>query len=692
MSRGTDFLTFVVQKIKVRVAELDEEILHVQEDISQMNDYYWQNYTEMDEYGYEDYDNQQALMAQMGANEQNRLTLHRLQKMEDEPFFGSVEFLYDGDTTPELFYIGIGNFATERGAVPLIYDWRAPVSSLFYDYDKGAAAYESPGGLMKGEILSKWQYKIKKGRMVFELESDIKVDDEILLQELGTSSDTSLKTIVRTIQREQNAIIRNTRDRILVIQGAAGSGKTSVALHRIAYLLYHDRQDLNSSNILVLSPNSVFSDYISRILPELGEENIREMSLDLFAYRELKGIVDDTQDRWDLIEEEMAGRKPEVLRRYHFKQSKEGVQALEGFLIELEDRLMDFHTVTFGNYEMSAEEIMDYFYNRCGSRPLLERMEQVQYFFVDEYETLSDRELEGDELLEIREQFYGMYESEDLYEIYNWFLEECGFPLLPDVPPEERVLDYEDVYPMLYLKCRLCGGMVHKDILHLVIDEMQDYSYLQYDILHRIFPCNMTILGDEAQTVEGEPQDVRAFLSDIFGRKIRQIEMKKSYRNTTQIADYARQIYGDLGEDIEYVDRPGKPVEILSAGSYEELADKILLQVQDGERVGDDEDKEPFETAAVLTLTEREARELYEIFCDSAQLMGEEDLPEISYIDRNSSVFKPGITITTFYMAKGLEFDQVFLVDNDQKNPLYKQYQYIGATRALHELYVAGDK
>ncbi len=691
MSRGTDFLTFVVSKIKVRVAELNDEILHVQEDISQMNEYYWQNYTEMDEYGYEDYDNQQALMAQMGANEQNRLTLHRLQKMEDEPFFGSVEFLYDGDDTPETFYIGIGNFATERGAVPLIYDWRAPVSSLFYDYDKGPAAYESPGGIMKGEILSKWQYKIKKGRMVFELESDIKVDDEILLQELGESGDTSLKSIVRTIQREQNAIIRNTYDKILVIQGAAGSGKTSVALHRIAYLLYHDRQNLNSSNFLVLSPNSVFSDYISHILPELGEENIREMSLDLFAYRQLKGIVDDTQYRWDLIEEEMAGMKPEALRRYHFKQSKECVQALEGFLIELEDRLVDFYTVTFGNYEMSADEIRGYFYDRCGSRPLLERMEQVQYFFVDEYETLSDRELNEDELEEIKEQFDGMYATDDLYEIYNWFLEECGFPLLPDVPPEERVLPYEDVYPMLYLKCRLYGGMVHRDILHLVIDEMQDYSYLQYEILHRLFPCNMTILGDQAQTVEGEPQDVRSFLSDIYGRKIRQIEMKKSYRNTTQIADYAKQIYGDSG-DVQYVDRPGKPVMTLPTRSKEELSDKILELVQEGEKEGDAEDKEPFETAAVLTLTEREAKELYEIFCDSARLMDEDDLPEISYIDRNSSFFKPGLTITTFYMAKGLEFDQVFLVDKDEKNPLFKQYQYIGATRALHELYVADDQ
>lgn len=146
-------------------------------------------------------------------------------------------------------------------------------------------------GKLEGEITSKWQYKIRRGKLVYGFESDVKIDDEILKQELGTNSDVQLKNIVRTIQKEQNAIIRNTNDKILMIQGAAGSGKTSVALHRIAYLLYHDRKHLKSSSILVLSPNSVFSDYISHILPELGEENIREMSLDLFAYRELKKIV-----------------------------------------------------------------------------------------------------------------------------------------------------------------------------------------------------------------------------------------------------------------------------------------------------------------------------------------------------------------------------------------------------------------
>ena len=302
---GKIFLNKVTEKIRTRLTEVDASIEAGQKDIQSMNEYYWENYTEMDEYGYENYDNQQALLHQVNDNQEKQKMRHRLRKMLEAPFFGRVDFIYDGEEEPEIFYIGIGNFAERTGMLPLIYDWRAPVSGLFYDYDKGPGSYKAPAGLIEGEIAAKWQYKVKNGKMVYAFESDTKIDDDILKQELGTNSDVQLKNIVRTIQKEQNAIIRNTQDRILAIQGAAGSGKTSVALHRIAYLLYHDREHLKSSNILILSPNSVFSDYISHILPELGEENIQEMSFDLFAYRELKEIVPDCEDRYDQLERNM---------------------------------------------------------------------------------------------------------------------------------------------------------------------------------------------------------------------------------------------------------------------------------------------------------------------------------------------------------------------------------------------------
>ena len=670
MSKGTAYLELVLGKLNRRIQELSGTIEEVQKDIEGMNDYYWDNYTEMDQYGYEDFDNRRALITQIQANEQNFVSLERMRKMVDAPFFGSVEFLYDGDDEPEEFFIGIGNFAERTGSLPLIYDWRAPVSGLFYDYDKGPASYEAPGGLMEGEIVSKWQYKIRRGKMIYEFESDVKIDDDILKQELGHSGDNQLKNIVRTIQKEQNAIIRNTKDKILVIQGAAGSGKTSVALHRIAYLLYHDRERLKSSNVLILSPNSVFSDYISHILPELGEENIKEMSFDLFAYRELKDIAVDCEDRYDYTENRIKGHDLELESRFAFKQSRDFVGAVESFLVLLEDDLMNFKDFEYRGMKKTAQELLELFYYKCPELPLLSRMESVMEYVVDEYETLYDRTISEEDMLMIREKFMGMYETQDVYKIYNWILEENGFEPLPDLPREQRMLDYEDVYPMLYLKYRLCTSKKHKNIRHLVIDEMQDYSYLQYVILQSMFSCNMTILGDRAQTVDDVPRDVLLFLPKLFGKKVRTIEMNKSYRNTIEIAEYASAITNVTG--IKYLERHGKPVEEISCRSKTAMYDAILQHVN----VGPDN----FETAAVLTLDEETAKHAYNYLKKHRE--------DVAFMNRDSSLFKKGITVTTYYMAKGLEFDQVFVLGGNPENAFYKQFQYISATRALHELYV----
>ena len=670
MSKGQQYLKLVREKLNSMIAKMSVAIRQVDKDIENMNDYYWENYTEMDQYGYEDFDNRRALMNQVNANEENRKKLHRLKKMVGSPFFGSVEFLYDGDEKSEDFYIGIGNFAEQAGKLPLIYDWRAPVSGLFYDYDKGPASYEAPGGIMGGEILSKWQYKIRDGRMVYEFESDVKIDDDILKQELGKNSDVQLKNIVRTIQKEQNAIIRNREDKVLVIQGAAGSGKTSVALHRIAYLLYHDRERLKSSNVLILSPNSVFSDYISHVLPELGEEHIQEMSFDLFAYRELKSIAADCEDRYHHIEKRMQYTDAEAERRYQWKQSEEFIGATESFLVLLEDDLMNFKRFEYRGFTKTAEELVELFYFKFGEHPLLSRMEAVMEYVLDEYETLCHRNLLEEELLPIREWFMSMYETMDVYEIYNHILEENGYESLPDVPKEERVIDYEDVYPLLYLKQRLCSVKRHQNIRHLVIDEMQDYSYLQYVILQSMFSCNMTILGDRAQTVDNVPRDVLLFLPKIFGKQIRTIEMNKSYRNTIEIAEYAASLTGV--HDVKFLERHGKEVVEETFVTEKDAWKQILEQVQLG--------AEGYETAAVLVMTEAEAKRAYKYLKQYRK--------DVYYVDRDSSAFKKGITITPYYLAKGLEFDQVFVTGGNAQSPFYQQYRYISATRALHELYL----
>ena len=667
---GTLFLQDVTEKIRQRLDDIKQSLDEGQKEIESMHEYYWENYTEMDQYGYEDYDNQQALLSQVNANQDKLVLKHRFERMADAPFFGRVDFIFDGEDEAEPFYIGIGNFAEKAGMTPLIYDWRAPVSGLFYDYDKGPASYEAPAGTIRGEISSKWQYKIRGGKMIYAFESDTKIDDEILKQELGNNGDVKLKNIVRTIQKEQNAIIRNTKDKILVIQGAAGSGKTSIALHRIAYLLYHDRKNLKSSNVLVLSPNSVFGDYISHILPELGEENIREMSFDLFAYRELKDTAADCEDRHDHLERIMKFPDDQEKERFRMKQSESFVGLIEGFLATLEDRLVDFRPISFRGSQLTEEELIRMFYFKFQETPLLARMDAVMDYFVDAYETLKGRDISDEDREMLREKFDSMYVTKDIYTIYNWLLEDYGYDMLPDVPYERRKVQYEDVFPMLYLKYRLLGHGAQKNIKHLVIDEMQDYSFLQYVLLKQIFQCRMTILGDYAQTLDAKQHDVLKFLPKIFGKEIRQVILRKSYRNTYEIARYAGEISGI--RDLELLERHGKEVEERRFSSEDEM----LEAVRENLRLG----SEGYETAAVITMTEEEAYDIYRLLTNRGI--------DAAYVDRDSSAFKRGLTVTTFYLAKGLEFDQVFTIKGTEGNPLEKQAQYISATRALQELYV----
>ena len=703
VKNGREYLAHVTGTLRHRITQLDDSIEAGQKEIEGMHEYYWENYTEMDQYGYENFDNQQALLHEINASNEKIELRRRFRKMMDSPFFGRVDFCYEGEDEPEIFYIGIANLAEENGGLPLIYDWRAPVSGLFYDFDKGPASYQAPLGEIHGDIAAKWQYKIRGGKMIYEFESDVKIDDEILKAELGSNGDVQLKNIIRTIQKEQNAIIRNTSDRIMVIQGAAGSGKTSIALHRIAYLLYHDRKNLKSSSVLVLSPNGVFSDYISHILPELGEENIREMSFDLFAYKRLKNTVSDCEDRYDLIERQISGLCDEELLKE--KQSRDFLDRMEGYLAELEDSLMDFRDIEHRGVVKKEQEIIELFYFKFMDIPLLSRMDAVAEYFIDEVETLKGFDLPEEERDAVKSRFYRMYETRDLYVLYNRFLRQEGFPALPQVQYEKRKLRYEDVYPVLYMKYRLETQQEDSGVRHLIMDEMQDYSMIQYLIIQKLFKCKMTILGDREQTMDGDQQDVLTFLPKIFGKDIRRIVMNKSYRNTIEIASYANKLAGIT--EVELFERHGKPVEEKGVTGLTEALERVVKELRlEKQTVAEADEDMPekaasetdgtengeelsYETAAVITRTADEAREAYYILQKKLEAEGFDTKERLSLLHRDSTNFKKGLTVTTFYMAKGLEFDQVFSVfPGTDRSPIVQRARYIAATRALHELYM----
>lgn len=672
------YLNRVLSELGKAVAELEEKLAGSRQEISKMQEYYWESYQEYDEFGYEKADNDRLLQGEINSFSELSNKYKRYRKMQDSPYFAAISFCYDGEEEAQTYYIGIGDFSPKRGEEPLICDWRAPISSLFYDYDIGRACFQAPVGEVWGNLTKKYQFKIKGGQLLYAINSDIVINDEVLQQELSRNANARLRSIVSTIQKEQNAIIRNETDKILVIQGGAGSGKTSVALHRVAYLLYHHRKQLSAKQVLILSPNPVFSEYISHILPELGEENIMEMTFDLYAYRELKKYK-DTEDRYDYLEQLFVMNEQEALRYQQRVQEKQGrayVEELNSFVLGLEDDLMNFRAFSYKKHHKEAGEIQVLFYRKFPDLPLLARMQAVADYIIDEMETLRGVELDPIERGIVEDKLNAMYETRDLLALYNLFLRESG---REEIPEAAEKIPYEDVYPLLYLKCLLYGSRARSDIKHLIVDEMQDYSYIQFLLLGQMFPCHMTILGDSMQQAAPGRPDAQLLCKEVFGKQARLLNLKKSYRSTLEISQFANKIAGVEGE--EAFERHGKVPEYVMANDEGEMIEVL------GEKLTGLKENE-FETTAVLTKTRAEAKRIYEAL--------KEWLP-VTLLTADSSRMEKGIVITTFYLAKGLEFDSVH-VAYVQKETYYSDYHrqilYIAATRALHELtlYGAGMK
>lgn len=671
-----EYLEYIIKKLSEAIEASDSRIIENTKEISKMHDYYWENYNEFDEFGYEDFANRQMLETEVNLKADEMLKNRRYKKMIKSPYFGRIDFIYDGEDEAESFYIGIGNFQLKNGSAPLIYDWRAPISSLFYDYDKGPASFTAPVGIIDGEIVKKCQYKIKDGKMIFSFESDIKIDDDILKRELSFNADARLKSIVGTIQKEQNQIIRNESDRILVVQGGAGSGKTSIALHRIAYLLYHHRNDMKAANILIFSPNGVFADYISHILPELGEENILEMNFDTYVYKELKKYTSiEAEDKYDGIERILSMDNADDAKEYEDRinrmQSKDAVKDICGFVIEAEYDLVKIRDLKYKKIAKTADEIATLFYEKFPDIPVLARMDTIASYICDEESTLRGKDMEEFEEEIVKDRLKRMYRTTNLLELYNEYLVSCDeVPLERDI----KYIPYEHVYPMLYLRYALMGAGRGRNMKHIIIDEMQDYSYMQYDLIKKIFgDCPMTILGDREQTMASMCENVTGYIREIFGKKSKIVEMKKSYRQTIEIASFAGKL---IKSDNEYFERHGEEVGLYECINETELIDKMVENINK---------QSEFDTIAILCLTIEDALYLYE------QLKTRMD---VSIIDKESENFTTGVVITTFYIAKGLEFDAVHVYDTSDKryySDFHKQILYIESTRALHSLKLYSD-
>ena len=595
----------------------------------------------------------------------------RLTKILAIPYFGRIDFLEKKENSKVMpIYIGIHTFYDPESRATLIHDWRAPVSSMFYDHELGEAGYRSPSGEIKGEISLKRQYRIRGGKMEFMIESALTVHDDILQKELSSNADDKMKNIVATIQREQNRIIRNEDIRTLIIQGVAGSGKTSIALHRIAYLLYTFRDSISSKDILIVSPNKVFSDYISNVLPELGEETVPETSMEQI----LSGVLEHKykyQTYFGLVNELLEKPSSSLINRIAYKASFGFISELDKFILHIENTYFKAADVKLTKYITIPAPFIEEQYLRFNRYPIRRRFDAMADYMLDmlKIQYAFTVTTAGRNLLkkEIRLMFAGNNDIQVYKDFFKWTNNPGMFKMR-----KGHTLEYSDLAPLAYLHLALEGsGNQPFRVKHLLIDEMQDYSPIQYKVIQKLFPCRKTVLGDAGQSVNPYGSSTAETIQkSLTASEI--MKLCKSYRSTFEITDFAQKIHPNA--ELEPVARHGEKPQILQFGSAVEELSGIMGLISTYRKSG-------YKSLGIICKTEQQAREMADVLKSYAN--------DISFLSSQSSAFVQGIVITSAHMAKGLEFDEVIIPQTDERNyrsEIDKSMLYVAVTRAMHRL------
>lgn len=662
-----EFLDDMLARIREAAAVLDERIRTAGRDIVLAKQYVWENRDQLDPA--ERAANVVDISLAIDRGESAVLKRGRLQKLLSSPYFGRVDFQADDQGAGGTYYIGVTAFGEGEGQEYAIYDWRSPVASLFYDYSLGPARYTAPQGQIEGTLELKRQYRIQQGRMEYMIESAMNINDDVLQRELSRTSDEKMKDIAATIQKEQNAIIRNESSRELIIQGAAGSGKTSVALHRIAYLLYRHKASVNSHNILILSPNKVFADYISNVLPELGEEPIAELGMEDIAAAELAGVC-EFQTFHEQVAELTESRDPDRIERIRCKAGIEIIHRIDALVEEASGRYFCPVEIRLPNLQISAERIVEVYQSFAGL-PLKRRVDKTAASVAANARDNDGGRLKTSDTNKIKAEVKKMLKLPSLLALYQQFYAEAGRPELFK-RLKARKLEYSDVFPLLYLKLRLEGAKGYEEIKHLVVDEMQDYTAVQYKVLGELFKCRKTILGDANQPVNPYSSSSIGGIKQVFPGADT-VHLLKSYRSTVEIINFAQKIAPD--SRIVPIERHGAAPEVLS--SADELDEVGRIR----ELIGDFRTAAGVRTLGIVCKTQTRARALHELL--------HADDCGVSLLDFDSVKFEEGVMVTTVHMAKGLEFDQVivpFVNASNYDNEMDRSLLYIACTRAMHKL------
>lgn len=611
--------------------------------------------------------------------------------LELSPYFGRVDFVESGYGEDSI-YIGRFGVTPTGEEEALVIDWRAPVAALFYENGIGEASYKAPSGSIKVDILKKRQYIIKKKKLLGLFDTAVDVKDDILQMMLSKNSEAKLTDIVMTIQKEQDNIIRQPRNKFVVVNGVAGSGKTTIALHRVAYLLYNFREILQDK-VLILGPNSIFMEYIASVLPSLGEVGVNQQTYSSFAADILDLNKNEVMSSKQYMER-MLSNDDKFIKQIIYKNSDKFIEHLDELVRRTDKDYHRFQDVVYsGKTAVTQAEIYKMYDEYYVQMPLFRRMKKIKRIIYsklrdernnkvreinieyesrlkllnDEERNLQQNSIEFNRRLKIRE---AVKEVIDLKKKLTWLNNPDIKQLYSEMMEDEVLYTVDDMTALLYLRISFEGFKLDYEIKHVVIDEAQDYSKLAFIVIKQLTKCNgMTIVGDSNQRLlplKGELAiENMESVADVS--EVEYFKLTKSYRSTVEIMEYANKF---LKRDLSVpVVRNGKPVDEFEVWDETQLKHKIM-------EIIDNYKQDENESIAVICRDLKATEGLGKLLKGYAAIIDKEDM-----------VYKGGVVIIPSYLAKGLEFDGVIIINEDNRIKEDKA-KYVMATRALHRLSV----
>jgi len=615
-----------------------------------------------------------------------------LQKLIKSPYFARIDFKFDGENSFEEIYIGRSSLKEDQTNDFYVYDWRSPIAGVFYRFVLGPAFYDAPAGRISGEVNLKRQYEINDGKLEYYFDADVQIIDKFLRKLLSQNTSSKMKAIVETIQKEQDMVIRDMENDLMMVQGVAGSGKTSIALHRAAYLMYQGlTAKLTSEDILIISPNALFEQYISNVLPELGEEHVTSVVFEDILKLLVKGKRIQPRNRFleNLIS---SSRYKDIMKcSIEFKTSKLFLTVLNKFIEDLPHRWIHFKDVYYKGFRvMKKEELKKKTLSGLNETPLGQRLKLMEQYILEIIKESQRGRLKKSERIQIREVLEFL--KVDIEAVYRqlfhdkeYFYELSRDIKLPDCIDDiltytqenldGSLLHYDDAIVLAYLNLKINGSNKYKNIKQVVIDEAQDYYPLHFEIFNLLFPrTRFTVVGDINQTLE-KSEDLSLYeqIRNILKKKNSSlVTMDKSFRCTNEILNYSTRFLGHSSE-IKSFNRKGDQPQVYAINEQSSFNDKVIAEVKLCREMG-------YQSIGLICKTEKNARALFK------SLKGK---MEIQLVKNETSADLQGVFAVPVYMSKGLEFEAVLICDADAENYYSeddKKLLYIACTRALHRL------